>query len=150
MKTVPSQAPIKWEGSPCSCFLRLLLFLPFWASLPTRNTFSRPQSDSSENEFTVFQRLCFVCFLRENTSHSKYSTLVPQPSSSLGMHTWWFLGHSGYYQLAFKSKSGYGNPWRWRFEQTLSMVNLLSWSVSPLSWVPPVWFVAFLCLHADL
>lgn len=72
------------------------------------------------------------------------------PFLRLVRHAGWFLGRSGYYQQDFKSKSGYWSLCRWRLEQTLIMVNLLSWSISPFSWVPPVWFVAFLCLHADL
>lgn len=77
MGTLPSQAQIKWEGSPG--FLRLLLILTSGTSLPARKAFSCLPSDFSKTEFVVFQRLYFICFLRESLFPSKPAPLFLSP-----------------------------------------------------------------------
>lgn len=49
--------------APLSALSGLLFILPSWASLPARNAFSHLRSDFSTNDFVVFQRLRFICFL---------------------------------------------------------------------------------------
>lgn len=61
--TLPSQAQIKWEGSPG--FLRLLLTLPSGTSLPARKAFSCLPPDFSKPAFVVFQRPLYLFSLRE-------------------------------------------------------------------------------------